>query len=183
MVTLRKIATTLTCIALLFAMASCSKADPQDIIKAADGYSKSVQELDGEKLIELTKGLDDKASKDLRDRLDLSKLKHDDALVKQAIADTITYKVDESSVKINGKTASCVVTFSVVNIDKRPKKLVDNAEEFVRIIKDLTERDTFTITLTFEKVDGRWLASADNFDKFEDIYYFLDAIFDFVPNT
>ena len=183
MVILKKLVTTLTCFALLISISSCSKVDPKEIVNAADVYARSVQNLDAERLINLTKKMDDKAANDLRDHLNLSKLKKDDALVKRTIAETISYTIDESSVKVNGKTATCIVKFSIVNIDNRPKKLVDNAEAFVQIIKELKETDTFEITLAFEKVDGQWLASADNLDLFDDLYSFLDSIFEFVPLT
>ena len=202
MVTMRKFVAAIISFVLIFSMTSCSKTEPQeiissksdsqevnsksgpqDIINAVDVYAKSVQHLDGERLVNLTKGLDDRASARFKDHLDLSNLKYDDALVKRAFAESITYTIDESSIKVSGKNASCNVTFSIANPDKGPKKLVDNAEAYVQRIKDCQEKDTFTLTFAFEKDGGRWLASKDNLDLLEDLYSFLDAIYEFVPNT
>ena len=185
MSTVRRIISFVLLCALIIALTSCSlsNTDTQEIIQAADTYSKCVQYLDCEKLLQNTAGVNDNSAKLFRDRLNISGMDYDKALVCRTIAETITYQIDSQSVTFNKNKSSCKVTFSIADYDKAIGTEREESFAYVELIKNCSDRKTYDVTLDFVKTKGRWLATEESLSRLNDLYLFLDQDYLFGSNT
>ncbi|SEW23374.1 hypothetical protein SAMN05216413_1737 [Ruminococcaceae bacterium KH2T8] len=89
------------------------------------------------------------------------------------VADTLTYEIDEESVKASAKDCkgSIDVIFTVADVDKILDEDYDDKDE---LIDSVSSADTIEIeiTLEFVKEDEEWFV-VDSVDVLEDVYDFL----------
>ena len=153
---------------LLFSLASC-KANSEEVTTAADTYSKCVQFLDADRILENTVGVDDKD--------------YDQAKVKDAIAKSITYTVNSDTMVLARNTATINVLFTRKNYDVIFNGLKGNSDAYLEALNSSVDQIVYTVMIKFQKQeDGRWLAEADTIDKLNELYSFLDAKFEFTPD-
>ena len=85
---------------MIISSTACSKkAAQQEILAVTEAFSKGVASLEAEEIIRNVDGLSDTQANTIRNNMSLddeSLLEHD---LKQAIADTITYSIEEDSVE------------------------------------------------------------------------------------
>lgn len=169
---------------LIFSVASCYKVKPEDIAATADTYAKCVQYLDAERILDNTEAIDEAASEAFRKKLTLADYEYDQADIKSIIAQTIQYTVNNESVTVNGKSATCDVTFTRLKYEAAFNNLVGLKDAHLKALHECQETFSTTITITFNKQeDGRWIAATDTVAKLDELYSFLDAKFDFSPDT
>ena len=169
---------------LLFSLASCYKAKPEDIAATADTYAKCVQYLDAERILDNTEALEETQVTAFKKKLTLADYEYDQADIKSIIAQTIQYTVNNESVTVNGKSATCDVTFTRISYEDAFKNLVGLKDAHLKALNECKETFSTTLTITFNRQDdGRWIAAQDTVDKLNELYSFLDAKFDFSPDT
>jgi len=167
---------------LLFSLASC-KANPEEVTAAADTYSKCVQFLDADRILENTVGVDDAKAAALKEKLTLADKDYDQAKVKDAIAKSITYTVNSDTMVLGRNTATINVLFTRKNYDVIFNGLKGNSDAYLEALNNSVDQIVYTVMIKFQKQeDGRWLAEADTIDKLNELYSFLDAKFEFTPD-
>ena len=164
---------------------SCSlaKRDPEEIVAAADTIAKCVQYLDAGRLLDNIETTDYSVADAFRNKLTISDLEYDQASVKYKIAETITYDVVKDSVIMSRKDATCDVIFTRVDYQSAFDGFVGFSNAHIEQLEACDKTLSFTVPLSFNKVDGRWIATADTIGKFDELYSFLDEEFVFGPST
>ena len=176
--------------ALVFSMAGCSLGDKskEEVLEVAEDYAKNLAACKISKLAKATVEDFDDDKDEWEERLTFSSgdfYDDDTAEAVSAIADTISYEIDEESVEASKKSGegSVTVVFSIADYEP----LVGD-EDLVRIddfLDALDDADTteIEISIEFEKEDEEWLCS--NYEEvFEELYAFTDADYDFtIPLT
>ena len=178
--------TSLLLIAVLVAtICSCNlfAADPNEIINAADIYSSCICYLDADRIIDNTSDVPENVSQSLKQKLSLSDLDYDQAIVKRTIAETITYQIDSESVTTAYNSGSCDVTFTMIDYESAIGNLTGFSVAYLEALNNCTESKSYKITLDFIKVDGRWLATSDCISRLDNIYAFLPTEYLFGPDT
>ena len=182
----KKIAASVLTCTMLMSTAACSlfnRVEPEEIINAADIYAKCVTFLDANRLLENTETLDYSESEAFKEKLSMSGLDYDQASVRRAIAETITYEVKQDTVVIDKTYCSCEIMFTRVDYLSAIDGLVGYSSAFLEAISSCDKTNTYNVSVYFSKVDGKWLASADSIRKFADLYSFLDYEYVFGPST
>ena len=176
--------------ALVFSMAGCSLGDKskEEVLEVAEDYAKNLAACKISKLAKATVEDFDDDKDEWEERLTFSSgdfYDDDTAEAVSAIADTISYEIDEESVEASKKSGEGSVTVVFTIADYEP--LVGD-EDLVRIddfLDALDDADTteIEISIEFEKEDEEWLCS--NYEEvFEELYAFTDADYDFtIPLT
>ena len=167
---------------LLFSLASC-KANPEEVTAAADTYSKCVQFLDADRILENTEAVEDTKAAALKEKLTLADKDYDQAKIKDAIAKSITYTVNSDTMVLGRNTATINVLFTRKNYDVIFNGLKGNSDAYLQALNSSVDQIVYTVMIKFQKQeDGRWLAEADTIDKLNDLYSFLDKKFEFKPD-
>ena len=102
MIRLKRLLSSVLACTILVSATSCSlfrKTDPQEIIGAAESFAKSVAALDSKKILKSVETIDYDDADEFKDRISLNDMTSEERDLKQAIADTIEFKVDEDSVE------------------------------------------------------------------------------------
>ena len=184
MKTVKKIISSLLISAFVLSAASCNKAKPEDIAATADTYAKCVQYLDADRILENTEPVDEAQAEAFRKKLTLTDDDYDQADLKSIIGQTIQYTVNNDSINIEAKTASLDVTFTRIKYESAFNNLVGLKDAHLKALNECKETLSTTINITLNKQeDGRWLASSDTLAKLDELYSFLDAKFEFNPDT
>ncbi len=184
MKTVKKIISSLLIMAFVLSFAACNKTNPEDIATTADTYAKCVQYMDAERILYNTEPVEEAVSDAFKKKLTLTDDDYDQADIKSIIGQTIEYTINNDSIVINGKTASLDVSFKRIKYEAAFNNLVGLKDAHLKALNDCKESFDTTINITLNKQDdGRWLASADTLAKFDELYSFLDAKYDFTPDT
>ena len=176
--------------ALIISMAGCSLGDKskEEVLEVAEDYAKNLAACKVSKLAKATVEDFDDDKDEWEERLTFSSgYIYDDDIAEavSAIADTISYKIDEESVEASEKSGEGSVTVVFTIADYEP--LVGD-EDLVRIDDFLDALDDagtteIEISIEFEKEDNEWLC-ANYKEVFEELYAFTDADYDFtIPIT
>ena len=173
--------------ALVFSMAGCSFLDKSkdEVLDAADSYAKELAACNIGKLAKLSTEDFEDIQEEWEGKLTFSEgelYSADTATVLNAIADTISYEIDEESVEATKKSGegSIDVTFSIADYESLlDDDSLTDADAFADAVKD-ADKNEISVTLEFERTDdGDWLGS--NYSKvFDDLYGFTDEEFTFV---
>ena len=169
----------LTGVMIISSTACSKKAAQQEILAVTEAFSKGVASLEAEEIIRNVDGLSDTQANTIRNNMSLddeSLLEHD---LKQAIADTITYSIEEDSVEIKKNTASIRVEYSIVDFESATADLTGNPEVFIDAVKACTNTTDYLATLELVKSDGTWFVTAESITALDGLYSFLDYQFDF----
>ena len=177
--------------AVVFSMTGCSFLDKSkdEVLDAADAYAKELAACNIGKLAKLSDDDFEKVQEEWEAKLTFSEgelYSADTATVLNAIADTISYEIDEESVEATKKSGegSIDVTFTIADYsDLMDDDSITDADAFADAVAD-AETTEISVTLEFERTDdGDWLGS--NYTKvFEKLYDFTNDEFTFtVPLT
>ena len=184
MKTVKKIISSLLICAFVLSLASCNKLKTEDITATAETYAKCVQYLDADRILDNTEPIDEAAAEAFRKKLTLTDDDYDQADIKSIIGQTIQYTVNSESVTGTNKNASVDVTFTRIKYEAAFNNLVGLKDAHLKALHECTETLSTKITITLNKQeDGRWLAASDTLAKFDELYSFLDAKFEFKPDT
>ena len=172
--------------ALVFSMAGCSFLDKSkdEVLDAADSYAKELAACNIGKLAKLSTEDFEDIQEEWESKLTFSEgelYSADTATVLNAIADTISYEIDEESVEATKKSGegSVDVTFTIADYsDLVDDASITDADAFASAVAD-ADTTEISVTLEFERTDdGDWLGS--NYTKvFDKLYEFTGDEFSF----
>ena len=154
--------------AILFSMTGCSFLDKSkdEVLEAADAYAKELAACNIGKLAKLSDEDFEKVQEEWEGKLTFSEgdlYTADTATVLNAIADTISYEIDEESVEATKKSGegSIDVTFTIADYaDLVDDDSITDADAFAGAVAD-AETTEISVTLEFERTDdGEYRASA-----------------------
>ncbi len=172
--------------AIVFSMTGCSFLDKSkdEVLDAAESYAKELAACNIGKLAKLSDDDFEKVQEEWEGKLTFSEgelYSADTATALSAIADTISYEIDEESVEATKKSGegSVDVTFTIADYsDLLDDDSITSAEDFASAVGDADTKE-ISVSLEFERTDdGDWLGS--NYEKvFGDLYAFTDEEFSF----
>lgn len=185
---LRKTACAALAGAVFFSMTGCSalegltekEKEPEDlteeIMDTAEDYCDAVKDLNVDKLVDLSADdLEDK-KEEMEAALDFDGdlYSEDMGAILSAIADTITYEIDEDSAEADEDEGSVDVTFTVFDTQADENEFGDDIEsldEALELIGDGTTCE-IKLTLELENTDDGWKVK-DTEDITSDVYEFM----------
>ena len=172
--------------AIVFSMTGCSFLDKSkdEVLDAAESYAKELAACNIGKLAKLSDDDFEKVQEEWEGKLTFSEgelYSADTATALSAIADTISYEIDEESVETTKKSGegSVDVTFTIADYsDLMDDDSITDADAFADAVAD-ADTTEISVSLEFERTDdGDWLGS--NYEKvFGDLYAFTDEEFSF----
>ena len=180
MINTKKIISAVLAFATIVSVSACSfaKRDPEEIYSAADTFAKCVQYLDAGRLLDNVETTDYSEADAFRKKLAISELDYDQASLKYKIADVV-----KDTAVIGRKDASCDVIFTRADYKSAFEGFVGFSSAYIEQLAVCDKTLSYTVTLNFKKVDGRWLAASDSLGKLNELYAFLDEEFVFGPST
>ena len=147
--------------AMAVSCASCmliGGPNKKEIVEAADTFASALLKQDAGKIVKLTnEKKDSDAAEALEALFDESMYSDEQNEFNKAVADTITYEVDEESVEVDKEEASVEVVFTMVDYEKALKDDYSDIDEVLDLIGDCDDTKEVTITFEFEKDDDEWL--------------------------
>jgi hypothetical protein len=182
---LRKVAaaTLVGTMALSFASCALFGANKKEIVEAADEFASTLLKQDADKIIKLT---NEKKDSDNAEALaiifDDSMYSDEQNAFNKAVADTISYEVDEDSVEVDKEEASVDVTFTMVDYEKALKDDYSDIDEVVDLIKDCEDTKDVKVTFEFEKDDDEWLLSNLDDKGFGKLFDYMTYELDLKPD-
>jgi hypothetical protein len=182
----KKLMSGVLAVIMLVSATSCSlgKPNPEEVIKAAETFAKATAAMDSKKMIKNIDDMDDDDAGELKEKFESIKdTSVDGNRIKQAIADTITYEVDEDSVEIKKDTATCEVVFKMTDYADATGDLAGAEDEFIEVISSTKKTRKYDVTLELVKSDDKWLVTADSVKELDDLFSFIDHKFDIVNNA
>ena len=170
---------------MLISMTGCSFNDKskEEVLEAAEEYAKNLAACKISKIAKATVEDFEDDKDEWEERLDFSSgslYDSDTADALSAIADTISFEIDEESVEASKKTGEGSVQAIFTIADYEPlleDEDIERVEDFIDAVEDADTKE-LEITLDFEKVDEEWLCA--NYEEiFEDLYEFTEDEYDF----
>ena len=168
---LKKILSSLLICAFALSLASCGDADPEEVKPVIETYAKCIQYMDAARILDNTEPVDDATATAFAEKLTFSDKDYEQAKVKDAIAKSIAYTVNDMTLTTQGNTATCEVMFARSNYEVAFHEFVGYSDAYLQALSSISDKKTFNITFTFNKnKEGRWLATADSLDKLNELF-------------
>lgn len=163
----KKTGAVLVAAAMLTSLASCDMLlGSKAVVEAAESFGDAVASGSADKILKLS---NEEKDSEIAEALDLildDDLRTDDfKAYSDAMKDTITYEVDSGSVKIDGKKASCDITFTMADYEDLDDGEYEDIDDIVDAIEDLGTKE-YEFTIKFEKDGDDWLVSNLDSDDF-----------------
>ena len=129
--------------AMLTSLASCAGLfGGQAVIDAAESLGDAVIAGDSGKIIKLsTEEKDSEIAEALDLLLDDDNYSDDYQAYIDAMKDTMSYEVDKGSVKIDGKKASCDITFTMADFEALDDEDYEDIDDIIDAVGDLDTKD------------------------------------------
>ena len=171
--------------AMILSMTSCAFLDKSkdEVLEAAESYAKEMASCNVDKLAKLTVSDFEDDQEEWAGKLDFSEgeiYTADAAEAVSAIADTISYEIDEESAEASKKSGegSVDVTFTIADYESLLEDdSLASVDDFVAAVGD-ADTVEISVTLEFEKDDEDWLCS--NYSKaFGSLYAFTEGDYEF----
>lgn len=174
---IKKVLSIILITAMCLSMAACSKTKDlsADVIDAADKVSSAIKNGDEEAFTALCADPDSQDSMFFDYNSDDNDLEN--APIMQAIADTVSYTVNEDSCEIDEDTASIDVDFSVVDFEAVWDIEENRADmdTYIAALEACDETVDTTVTLEFSLEDEEWLLVNDN-DVLNEVVTYTDIV-------
>lgn len=189
MVKTRKLMSIVLAGVMVLSASSCSlleqdkktkEADPDDIIELAESFAKSVTTADADKILKNFEDISDKQADKFREDLSLEDQDEDNIYLKEYIAGTMEYEVDEDSVDIDDDEATCDIYITMVNFWDATGDLTGTADDFYEAMESYNGTIEYTVALSFVCEDGEWMLVDDCFDDLDKVFTYVDYEFDIV---
>lgn len=162
--------------ALVLSLSACMFAGPkkEDVLQAADTFAQVLISRDAEQIAELTvEGAGSDAEDTLNEMLNTSGYTDNDAAYIDAVADTLTYKIDEDSFDAEKDEASVDVTFEMTDYEAAlDGSTYTSIDEVVEALEACSKTRKVTVTFEFANEDGKWLVSNIGSNEYENIFEF-----------
>ena len=147
--------------ALSFASCALFGANKKEIVEAADTFAGTLLKQDAGKIIKLTNEDEDSDNAEALEMIfDESMYSDEQNEFNKAVADTISYEIDEDSVEVDKEEAS----------------------EVVDLIKDCDDTKDVKVTFEFEKDDDEWLLSNLDDKGFGKLFDYMTYELDLTPD-
>ena len=157
----------------------------KDVIEVTDKYMQAVISLDKEDIADLMDK--DTGVNDVFAPYDLARsenAKYD--YIYDAIAESITYEIDEKSIEFSSKdkSAGCDVTVHIVDyktIFEDVDRSRGDIDDYIDALEDADEDNTIDIDLGFEYVyrDGKWFIKDKRAENLREIFSFFSDVREF----
>ena len=122
----------------------------KEIVEAADTFASTLLKQDAGKIVKLT---NEKKDSDTAEELELlfdeSMYSDDQNEFNKAVADTISYEVDEESVEVDKEEASVDVVFTMVDYEKALKEDYSDIDEVLDLLDDCDDTKEITVISMF----------------------------------
>ena len=143
---------------MLISAAGCSNDQKkiEEICEVCDTFGKSVCYLDSQRILDNVKKLGSSEEENFINRLSMENMTYDEALVKQAIIETMSYEVLTDTAQVEKKEGSCDVAFYIVDYESALKDIVGYSDVFVDAVKARPKVNKYIVTLNLYKEDDRW---------------------------
>ena len=180
--TIRKAGAAALAGAMTLSCASCALFGPnkKEIVEAADTFASTLLKQDAGKIVKLTnEDKDSDAQAALEILFDDSLYSEEQNKFIDAVADTITYEVDEESVEVSKEEASADVVFTMVDYEKALDGDFEDIDAVLDALEDCEDTKEVEVTFEFEKDDDEWLLTNlddKGFGKLFDFYTYELAI-------
>ena len=180
--TIRKAGAAALAGAMTLSCASCALFGPnkKEIVEAADTFASTLLKQDAGKIVKLTnEDKDSDAQAALEILFDDSLYSEEQNKFIDAVADTITYEVDEESVEVSKEEASADVVFTMVDYEKALDGDFEDIDAVLDALDDCEDTKEVEVTFEFEKDDDEWLLTNlddKGFGKLFDFYTYELAI-------
>ena len=172
---------------MILSMSGCSFLDKskEEVLETAEIYAKNLAGCNASKLAKGTVA-DFKEEKDDWDGkltfVSSGVYNEDEATALSAIADTISYEIDEESVEATKKSGEGTVSVTFTMADY--KAVLDEnyiaLDDFIAAIEG-ADKTEIELVLEFEREEETWLCS--NYEEiFSKLYAFTDEKYEFVPS-
>ena len=169
--------------ALSFASCALFGANKKEIVEAADTFASTLLKQDAGKIIKLTNEKKDSDNAEALEMIfDESMYSDEQNEFNKAVADTISYEIDEDSVEVDKEEASVDVTFTMVDYEKALKDDYSDIDEVVDLIKDCDDTKDVKVTFEFEKDDDEWLLSNLDDKGFGKLFDYMTYELDLKPD-
>ena len=163
--------------AILLSMTGCSAiSSEEDVYDAGDSFAKAVADCDLDKMAKVssedfeddTKEWEEILVFDEGDKYDANAARFADA-----VADTISYEIDDESAKIDKDEATVDVEFTMVDYESVLRGSYYDIDAMIDAIEDADEVE-IKVTLELSEVDGEWVVT--NYGEvMDDLYGFTDT--------
>lgn len=162
--------------ALILSLSACMSAGPkkEDILQAADTFAQALISRDVEQIAALmVEGAGSDAEDTLNEMLDTSGYTANDAAYIDAVADTLTYKIDEDSFDAEKDEASVDVTFEMTDYEEAlGSGTYTSVDAALEDLAACTKTRKVTVTFEFANEGGKWLVSNIGSNEYENIFEF-----------
>ena len=163
-----------------------SKASSKEIAEAAKPYMKAILSRKISQILKLSTPDFKDYKKQWSGKLSFSLPEYtsEDAEICEAIADSISYTIDEDSAHVDGKYGEGYIDVNVTMADYRTLSkdydIMESVDTFTDAIID-DNSDEFVLRLEFEKVGDDWLVS-NHEEILSTCYSFTDCHYTFYPD-
>jgi hypothetical protein len=174
--------------AIVFSMTGCSFLDKSkdEVLDAADGYAKELAACNIGKLAKISNEDFEDIQEEWEGKLTFSEgelYSADTATVLSAIADSISYEIDEESVQSSKKKGegSVDVVFSIADYAAAYEDVTADGgdlDAFIAAIGD-ADKNEIDVTLEFVLEDDQWLLDDSELECLEDVFEFYTVAYDY----
>ena len=155
-------------------------SDNENVLDAAEEYAEAVISLDADGIAELMED-EDEAAEELSRIEDACSNKPalEDAF--DAVAESMTYEIDDKSVTSSkkNKEASVDIVFTLVDYEAVHEDVADDdgdLEDYIDALEDADDTIEVKVTVKFVLVKDKWLVKDKNFKSLNKVYGFIDDI-------
>ncbi|MBR5358386.1 MAG: hypothetical protein IK128_04150 [Clostridiales bacterium] len=165
--------------AMALSLSGCD-SDNENVLDAAEDYAEALISLDVDGIAELMEDEDEAAEELSRIEVACSnKPALEDAF--DAVAESMTYEIDEKSVTSSkkNKEASVDIIFTLVDYEAVHEDIEDdngNLEDYIDALEDADDTIEVKVTVKFVLVKDKWLVKDKNFKSLNKVYGFIDDI-------
>lgn len=180
----KKIMSAVLAAVVLISATACSfgKANPDEVIKAAESFAKSVAALDSKKILKNVGEVDDDDADELKETLAVLDDGSDEAGLRKAIGKTIEYEVDEESVEIKKNNATCDINFTMIDYEDALGDLAGSVDDYMEAISSTKKTKDYTVSVELEKDGDTWVVTGDAVKELDKLYSFTEYEFYIVQN-
>ncbi|MBQ4270554.1 MAG: hypothetical protein II718_01885 [Clostridiales bacterium] len=171
-------------LSMVASLAGCADKAGEEVLEAADTYAKAITDLDADKIVDLSSDFKDDDAEVLSQLLGYEMIVGDEKPVIEAIADTLSYEIDEESVEASTKDGEgeVEVTFTYADYEAvmEDEANMTDADTLAAAIKAADETVEKSVKLEFELEDEEWLVT--NYDDVLEVYDFFMIMPEFPTN-
>lgn len=161
---------------LLTSLASCNLLARKDVIEAADNLGQAITSGSADDITALSSKKHKQFKEDLNNILSGEGYSEEENMYANAVRATMEYTVNESSVVVDGDTASCDIVITLADYNNLTGGDYDTIEDLTAAVADCNSAD-ITFTAEFTKKDDVWCVSNLNSEEFIKIFEYRSAEF------